>query len=630
MSRSIWATLGIQATNDTAEIRRAYARRLKAVHPEDDPEGFQTLRAAYDQATDMARNGWAVPQPLPPQGMEGDGDDGGIDAGGWDDYGARQWTVGSAAFDGGGPTPIDERWGPPGDIEPPPPGSSGEPGWSPRAEQARAAEQAAAHQALCDALSTIVRDPAGDRQQALSALIRVFRSPAMDSLQTHGQTERWLAQLIGFGGPAAEELVEPVIQFFGWNSSRIGVDLSHAQPVLRRRDAADLIRRLGWSGDPDHAAWRSLTRKPAWLRRIMERLTPGLAPRVAALLDRITYDLPTLEPRTNPEAVGLWRARLAAPILGPIFLWVVLLSGPVVGLIVNQNGVFGPPDGRTFVALWTAVTVGLFGLGVAWLYAVARPRQAWVSHDPWGRPLWLRLGWAPAALAAPLLGGFLLPGRWIAPLLLVAGLGLWGWARVTSAHVARPAGARLDWSRFSGLVPVFAFLLLQVDLVGAHGAGLLIGLVAGAFVLQTGADAVADELAHQSRHGRLIAAGEMAVVALAVAAVLASAATGVGLPQASALVIAIALADRALAWNRTGSLLTARRLVLVCGWLVGLMVATLLPYDSFATQAFVALALWLLSAAAVTALHGLIDGFGLFAGVGDGKRGRKRRPGDLA
>lgn len=620
MSRSIWATLGIRATNDTAEIRRAYARRLKAVHPEDDPTGFQTLRAAYDQALDVARNGWAVPQPLSPRGMDGDGDGDGeddTDAVNRDDHGPDQWSVESVVFNGGGrrDAPAEAHWIPPRTAAPPPPGVSVEPGWSPQAEQARAAQQAAAHQSLCDALSTIVRDPAGDRQEALTALIRVFRSPAMDSLQTHGQTELWLAQLVGFGGPAAEELVEPVIQFFGWNTSRIGVDLGHAQPVLRRREAAELVRRLEWSGDPDHAAWRSLTRKPAWLGRMMERLTPGLRTRVATLLDRITYDLPALERRLNPEAVGLWRARLATPILSPIFLWVVLLSGPVVALIGTRNGAFGSPDGRTFLASWTVVTLGLFGLGVVWLYAVARPRQAWVSQDPWGQPLWLRLGWAPAALAAPLLGGSLPPGGWVAPLLFVAGLGLWGWARVTSAHVARPTGARIDWSRFSGVVPVFAFLLLQADLLGPHGPGLAIGLVAAALVLQTGADAVADELAHQSRHARAFAAGEMAAVVIGAAAVLAVAATGVGLPQAAGLVIAIALADRALAWNRAGSLSTARRLVLVFGWIGGFAVAALLPYDSFGTRTVVALALWLLTAAAVTAVHGLIDGLDLFSRV---------------
>ncbi|WP_028548585.1 J domain-containing protein [Paenibacillus sp. UNC451MF] len=47
---NIWHHLGINPTEDKSLIRKAYVQKLKQHHPEEDPEGYQKLREAYDQA----------------------------------------------------------------------------------------------------------------------------------------------------------------------------------------------------------------------------------------------------------------------------------------------------------------------------------------------------------------------------------------------------------------------------------------------------------------------------------------------------------------------------------------------------------------------------------------------------
>lgn len=52
---SCWIRLGIEPTTDESLIRNAYRARLPSHHPETDPEGFQALRMAYENALRLAR-----------------------------------------------------------------------------------------------------------------------------------------------------------------------------------------------------------------------------------------------------------------------------------------------------------------------------------------------------------------------------------------------------------------------------------------------------------------------------------------------------------------------------------------------------------------------------------------------
>lgn len=62
---NVWSILGIQASGDEREIKRAYARALKTARPDEDPQRFQDLRAAYETALRIAREAADAAEPAP-------------------------------------------------------------------------------------------------------------------------------------------------------------------------------------------------------------------------------------------------------------------------------------------------------------------------------------------------------------------------------------------------------------------------------------------------------------------------------------------------------------------------------------------------------------------------------------
>ena len=49
-----WFVLGIEPTKDKKIITNAYRQKLRQTNPEDKPQEFQALRAAYEEAMALA------------------------------------------------------------------------------------------------------------------------------------------------------------------------------------------------------------------------------------------------------------------------------------------------------------------------------------------------------------------------------------------------------------------------------------------------------------------------------------------------------------------------------------------------------------------------------------------------
>lgn len=565
---SIWSTLGIDPTNEERDIRRAYARRLKEVHPEDDAAGFQALREAYDNALNLARRGWAVPpsrktsgkKTAPPPDTSADQplfDAAQDDGAGWDDGEDRRWDHATRDAD-------TQGWGSPDvrgwDQSAPSP----RPALSPEVQAELEAERARqdAHDRLRHQLSDLLSQPGARADDLTGLLLQIFRSPAMDSLQTHADTEYWLARLLSQGGPGADALLEPAIQFFRWEDQRIGIDMSHAEPVLRRRDVRRTLDGLSRPGTPGYEAWRSLRTKQTLFRRIADRFDLDLDRQVAELLQRMHQDLYGLEAQLDPDAVDTWRARLDRPRFRPGFLIFLLVAPPITAFLIAASGLFGSMKLGVVLALW-GLTLSLFtGLGAAWIRGVAEPAQRWREGYPWDQPLWRRFGWAPAILGLLTVSAFVPPGSWLGLPVAVLGALVAGWAKVVTSHISpRLPPSRYRLAEFIGVIPPFIFAAV----VPGGSTAMIVAVLFAAFTFRFGGHAIVDEWLALSPGGRSRASGGLIASSLAIGAVAVAAAMGSQIILAAGLVCALAFADRALAMDRFERILTARRYWMVFG-----------------------------------------------------------------
>jgi hypothetical protein len=433
-------------------IRRAYAVRLKQTQPEDDPEGFQRLRAAYEQALGLARQGDAIARTT----LEADASR----------VAAQNLRADAEQED-------SERVRLTGDEADQEPGAS---------------ELEARHETLCAKLVSAIGDLESDPSTLPLALNEILTSEAMNVVAVHERTEAWLASLISARAPRSDVLVEPAMRFFGWNDRKLTRVNDPALRVLKRNEALAFFRLLRRSEHKHYETYLVLSSQP---RAFSNRTTLRLPNDVRVLLSILDRMQPLPEDFDH-ESMAWWGNYFSKPQLPPGALWLTFLAPPVVAFVLQAAQAFGEPSWFTYLfsCLVTYVTSVLLAFGG--LYAL---RAIWARRSAGAGVVqgWLRSGWAPASILLVLVAGIVPPRPLVLGAVALLGTAIVYWAHAMGERDREPGRFRWEW-RYTVAFGCLAFYwqLIGSDVSVAEWAQLAFAFVTGAIAYGLGAKSLHD------------------------------------------------------------------------------------------------------------------------------------------
>ncbi|MDF0488277.1 hypothetical protein PX554_09060 [Sphingomonas sp. H39-1-10] len=475
---TIWSVLGIAATADRAAIRRAYAKALRVTNPEDDPEGFKALRAAYEMALDWAdrASAWDAGESADDIGESGG-------AGVTLRFDEAQFFEVIAPCD---PEPETQA----ADAPPPSPRfrtgpAAGDPtdAHAPDLAGLFAAEREAGIARLRALLATLERSLRGpwnsDETTLRETFAALLATPALDEIALRADVERAVAELLADTIPRSDAILAEAATAFGWTDERAHAASPAVAAVLARFDEWRLAETLARPGNPLQPAWHSLTRGagPYWSWRLAA-FRPGLESGVATLLGAHGPIAPGIAYSFKADSVARWRRFLSRPhgTLG------MLAAMPLALLLyLALKDAFGDP--LPALQPWANWAIGL-----AILLSPCVPFAAqWLRHR-WSqapRPAWLANGWV-AGPALVLAGAMLLPESRVALLGLALLTALaWAWMAVAggTATIAEVRQRVLAGVLPGLLAALFGGGLAVAALDPVHRAALALVFALGATIM---------------------------------------------------------------------------------------------------------------------------------------------------